>query len=90
MNKFWIIGLAVVILLMTVLVCWGFREVKPTDEELIEFYCKTEDYELVEFRGLDELSSQVSLSYIAINSDGHTISGEVNRDWVLNSYKTFH
>lgn len=90
MNKFWIIGLAVVILLMGLLVCWGFREVNPTDEELIEFYCRIEKCELVEFRGLSELNGKAALSYIVIDSDGYKLSGEVDRDWVLSKYKAFH
>lgn len=90
MNKFWSIGVAVIILLMTLLVCWGFREVNPTDEELIEFYCERNEYELVEFRGLDELNGETSLSYVVINSNGCRRSGEIQRDWLLRTYKTFH
>ena len=90
MNKFWSIGLAVIILLMGLLVCWGFREVNPTDEELIEYYCELENYELVEFRGLSELNGETALSYVVIDSEGYRISGEITRDWVLSMYKTFH
>lgn len=90
MNKFWIVGLAVIILLLGLLVWHGFREVNPTDEELIEYYCKLEKCELVEFRGLSELNGKAALSYIAIDSEGYRISGEISRDWVLSMYKTFH
>ena len=90
MNKFWSIGVTVVILLMTFLACWGFREVNPTDEELIEFYCDCNEWELVEFRGLDELNGETSLSYVVVNSNGCRRSGEVNRNWVLSKYKSFH
>lgn len=90
MNKFWSIGIAVVILLMALLVCVGFREVNPTDEELIEFYCDRNECELVEFRGLDELNGETSLSYVVINSNGCRRCGEVRRDWLLDMYKSFH
>jgi hypothetical protein len=90
MNKFWIIGSAVIILLMGLVLCMGFRKVNPTDEELIEYYCKIEKFELVEFRGLSEMHGEAALSYIAIDSEGYRVSGQVNRDWVLSMYKTFH
>lgn len=90
MNKFWGIGIAVVILLMAFLACWGFREVNPTDEELIEFYCDRNGCELVEFRGLDELNGETSLSYVVINSNGCRRCGEVQRDWLLRTYKSYH
>ena len=90
MNKFWSIGIAVIILLMTLLVCVGFREVNPTDEELIEFYCDCNEWELVEFRGLDELNGETSLSYVVIGSNGCRYSGEIQRDWLLRLFFIYH